>query len=391
MPSIDQFDPLFFEISPREAEEMDPRQRVLLEECWHALENACLGEEAINKSTIGVFVGAEEGDYDSLVTEEMVTSNSNACLSARIAYLLDFHGPNLTINTACSSGLVALHQACESLRRGECDTAIVAGISLMTTSKTYDGLKRNSLLSPDEKCSVFDQAANGMVPSEAAVVLVLRRLDKAKKEMNRILSTIVADGINFDGKTNGITAPNGEAQQRLYFDIYKRFNVSAKDIGYIVAHGTGTKLGDPIELNALIEALKKLNVPVNNCAITSNKGNIGHSLAASGLVSLVQLITAIKESARGPSPRRRLPGRPPCFPPPGLQGGRSRPPQRPRGNPAPSGVLPNATGPCLVRCAENARKTRKKLALQRRNMVYWSQMVSSIVRRCTPAGRRPAL
>lgn len=301
MPSIDQFDPLFFEISPREAEEMDPRQRVLLEECWHALENACLGEEAINKSTIGVFVGAEEGDYDSLVTEEMVTSNSNACLSARIAYLLDFHGPNLTINTACSSGLVALHQACESLRRGECDTAIVAGISLMTTSKTYDGLKRNSLLSPDEKCSVFDQAANGMVPSEAAVVLVLRRLDKAKKEMNRILSTIVADGINFDGKTNGITAPNGEAQQRLYFDIYKRFNVSAKDIGYIVAHGTGTKLGDPIELNALIEALKKLNVPVNNCAITSNKGNIGHSLAASGLVSLVQLITAIKEKLIPPT------------------------------------------------------------------------------------------
>nr|WP_330377434.1 SDR family NAD(P)-dependent oxidoreductase [Cellulosilyticum ruminicola] len=296
IPGVAEFDSLFFEISPREAETMDPRQRLLLQETWKALEDAGYGERLLKEEKIGMFVGVEEGDYKALVgTEGSITSNHNGVLAARLAYFLNLDGPNMAINTACSSGLVAVHEACLSLRSGECDTAIVAAANIMALATTYDCMDQVGMLGKDGKCYAFDKRAEGMIPAEAVAVIVLKRLDKAKQDGNPIYGTIVGSGINYDGRTNGITAPSGEAQVKLLKDVYKRFNVNPEDMSYIVTHGTGTKLGDPIEINALAEVFKGYVAHKKNyCALTSTKPNIGHALAASGVVSLISLLLAMK-------------------------------------------------------------------------------------------------
>lgn len=297
IPGIDEFEPLFFEISPRDAENMDPRQRIMLQETWKALEDAGYGTKSFNKDKIGIFVGAEDGDYSTLIHDDAaITSNHNAVLAARLAYFLNMKGPNMTINTACSSGLVAVHQACLSLRSGECDTAIVAGVNILASTTRYLAMENAGMLSKDGKCYAFDKRANGMVPGEAVAVVVLKRLDKAERDNNSIYATIIGSGINYDGKTNGITAPSGQAQTRLLKDVYDRFKINPEDISYIVTHGTGTKLGDPIEINALADAFKDYTNEKSFCALTSVKSNIGHSMAASGIVSLISLAMAMKKN-----------------------------------------------------------------------------------------------
>lgn len=297
IPGIDEFEPLFFEISPRDAENMDPRQRIMLQETWKALEDAGYGKKSFNKDKIGIFVGAEDGDYSNLISDDAaITSNHNAVLAARLAYFLNMKGPNMTINTACSSGLVAVHQACLSLRSGECDTAIVAGVNILASTTRYLAMEKAGMLSKDGKCYAFDKRANGMVPGEAVAVVVLKRLDKAERDNNSIYATIVGSGINYDGKTNGITAPSGQAQTRLLKDVYDRFKINPEDISYIVTHGTGTKLGDPIEINALADAFKDYTSEKGFCALTSVKSNIGHSMAASGIVSLISLAMAMRKN-----------------------------------------------------------------------------------------------
>ena len=299
---IDEFDPLFFEISPRDAESMDPRQRILLQETWKALENAGYFSKNYTKERVGLFVGAEDGDYNTIIGDDAaITSNHNAVLAARLAYILDMKGPNMTINTACSAGLVAVHEACQSLRCGECDTAIVAGVNILTTPVRYLAMEKSGMLSKDGKCYAFDKRANGMVPGEAVAVVVLRRLDEAKTDNNSIYATIVGSAINYDGKTNGITAPNGKAQSQLLKDTYSRFNINPEDISYIVTHGTGTKLGDPIELNALTDTFKEFTDKKEFCALTSVKPNIGHTMAASGVVSLISLVKAMNNNVIPPS------------------------------------------------------------------------------------------
>ncbi|UUI85040.1 phosphopantetheine-binding protein [Bacillus halotolerans] len=296
VPGVDEFDPFFFELSPREAEMMDPRQRLLLQETWSALEDAGYGSGSFEGEKIGMFVGIEEGDYRLLVgSEGGITSNHNAILAARLSYFLNLDGPNVAINTACSSGLVAVHQACQSLRNGECDTAIVAGTNLLTTPEGYDSMDKAGMLSSDGKCYAFDKRANGMVPAEAVAVIVLKRLSKAEEDRNPIYATIVASGINYDGKTNGITAPSGRSQSNLIKEVYERFYINPRDMEYIVTHGTGTKLGDPIEINALAEAFKDYTEERSYCALTSTKPNIGHTLAASGIVSLISLVMSLKK------------------------------------------------------------------------------------------------
>ncbi|MED1923761.1 beta-ketoacyl synthase N-terminal-like domain-containing protein, partial [Bacillus velezensis] len=235
VPGVDEFDPFFFELSPREAEMMDPRQRLLLQETWSALEDAGYGSGSFEGEKIGMFVGIEEGDYRLLVgSEGGITSNHNAILAARLSYFLNLDGPNVAINTACSSGLVAVHQACQSLRNGECDTAIVAGANLLTTPEGYDSMDKAGMLSSDGKCYAFDKRANGMVPAEAVAVIVLKRLSKAEEDRNPVYATVVGSGINYDGKTNGITAPSGRSQSRLIKEVYDRFHIKAEDMEYIV-------------------------------------------------------------------------------------------------------------------------------------------------------------
>nr|ABM63530.1 BryD [Candidatus Endobugula sertula] len=294
IPGAYEFDPLFFEISPLEAETMDPRQRLLLQESWNALEDAGYGDCQLKKYKTGMFVGVEEGDYSLLAKMSNVTSIHTGILAARLAYFLNFNGPTMAINTACSSGLVALHQACVSLRQRECGTAIAAGVSIHCTLGPQVGMEQAGILSPDGKCFTFDKRANGMVPGEAVVAVVLKPLSQAIADGDPVYASIRGSGLNYDGKTNGITAPSGTAQTALLKQVYEQAQVDVKHIDYIVAHGTGTQLGDPIEVNALYDAFKDNTDKQNYCALTSTKTNFGHTFAASGLVSLVSLVQALE-------------------------------------------------------------------------------------------------
>ncbi|WP_394849112.1 SDR family NAD(P)-dependent oxidoreductase [Pendulispora brunnea] len=296
VPGVDEFDPLFFEISPREAVSMDPRQRLLLQESYRALEDAGYGAAQIDRQKIGVFVGVEQGDYQTLLPDDegTVGSSHEAILAARLSYFLNLRGPVMALNTACSSGLVAAHQACMSLAAGECDTAIAAGVNVIATPQSYIGMSQSGMLSPDGKCYAFDQRANGIVPGEAVVALVLKRLSQAQADGDLIFAVIRGSGINYDGKTNGITAPSGAAQADLIESVHRRAAVAPQNIEYIVTHGTGTRLGDPVEINALRDAFKGITSDEPFCALTSTKTNVGHTFAASGLVSLVNLVQALR-------------------------------------------------------------------------------------------------
>ena len=295
IPGIREFDPLFFEISPQEAGSMDPRQRLLLQEGWRALEDAGYGKIHLENNKVALYVGVEEGNYAALAgSQETVTSNHNAILAARLSYFLNLSGPNMAINTACSSGLVAAHQAIQSLQNNECDTAIAAGVNLMIAPEPYIAMSQAGMLSVDGTCYTFDKRANGMVPGEAVAVIVLKRLSKAIADGDPVYATITGSGINYDGKTNGITAPSGLSQMELLRGIYDKYQVNPENIEYIVTHGTGTRLGDPVEINALYDAFKGYTGRQNYCALTSVKTNFGHTFAASGLVSLISLVQAMR-------------------------------------------------------------------------------------------------
>lgn len=294
IPGIDEFDPLFFEISPLEAEGLDPRQRLLLQESWNALEDAAFGPSHIERECIGMFVGVEEGEYHRLVQKGSITANHSAILASRLAYFLDLSGPAMAINTACSSSLVALHQACQSIRAGDCSAAIVAGANTILTPEAYVGMSQAGMLSPDGKCYAFDRKANGLVPGEAVVALVVKDYQKAIQDGDSIHGVICGSGVNYDGKTNGITAPNGGSQFKLIKSVHEKSGISADEVTYVVTHGTGTKLGDPVEVNGLAKAFKGVQAVPQSCALTSCKSNFGHTFAASGLVSVVNLIQALK-------------------------------------------------------------------------------------------------
>ena len=257
LPGVSEFEPLFFEISPKEAETMDPRQRLLLQESWKALEDAGYGSGQLKTEKIGMFVGVEQGEYQLLAKGEgSITANNNAILAARLAYFLNLSGPVMAIDTACSSGLVAAHQAVLSLHNNECSTVIAASVCLMLTPSSFIGLSRAGMLSDEGKCYTFDRRANGMVPGEAVTAVVLKRLSRAEADGDPIYAVIRGSGINYDGKTNGITAPSGLSQANLLKAVYDQYRVNPEEIEYIVTHGTGTKLGDPVEINALDDAFK---------------------------------------------------------------------------------------------------------------------------------------
>ncbi|MEV7775551.1 SDR family NAD(P)-dependent oxidoreductase, partial [Kitasatospora sp. NPDC086791] len=295
VPGVAEFDPAFFEISPREAQGMDPRQRLLLQEAWRALEHAGYGRRRLRDEQIGMFVGAEQGDYLQVTGGEgSITAQHEAITASRLAYVLDFSGPVLAVNTACSSGLAAAHQACASLRNGECDAAVVAGVNLATTSRVFAETSKAGMLSESGVCRAFDQRADGMVLGEAIAVVVLKRLSRAEADGDTILAVIRGSGMNYDGRTNGITAPNGAAQAKLYRDVHKRHGIDPARIGHVVAHGTGTRLGDPVEVNALDEVFRAHTDGIGTCALTSVKPNVGHTLAASGLVSLIALVQSLR-------------------------------------------------------------------------------------------------
>ncbi|MCI4185726.1 SDR family NAD(P)-dependent oxidoreductase [Dickeya dianthicola] len=296
MTDIMQFDAAFFDITPKEAMEMDPRQRIFLQEAWHTFEDAGYMGQRIRGMSCGVYVGAEESDYGAIVGDQgSINGNQNATLAARISYALDLKGPNMALTAACASGLVAVHQACLALRQGDCEMALAGGINLLMTPWVYQSMNRTGMLSPDGNASVFDQRANGLVPGEAVAVVLLKPLSKAKADGDRIYGCIKASGVNYDGKTNGITAPNPVRQAELLKNVYDRYRINPGNIQYVISHSTGSQLGDPIEVQALTDAFAGRYSDSHRCVLGSIKPIIGHTFAASGVVSLVAMLKAMAQ------------------------------------------------------------------------------------------------
>ena len=302
----DLFDPLFFTISPIEAESMDPQQRVFLQASWNSLENAGYNADSLSGSRCGVFVGCAVSDYNLLSREQQIsaqgfTGGATSVLAARISYALNLQGPCLSIDTACSSSLVAIANACDSLNSSSCDLALAGGVYVMAGPEMHIKTSQSGMLSLDGRCYAFDKRANGFVPGEGVGVVVLKRLVDAQKDHDIVQGVIQGWGVNQDGKTNGITAPNAESQTRLQQDIYDRFDIDPEKIQLVEAHGTGTKLGDPIEVEGLKESFKKYTQNKDYCALGSVKSNIGHCLTASAVAGFIKIILALKHKQLPPT------------------------------------------------------------------------------------------
>ena len=297
---VDQFDPQFFSISPREAISMDPQQRLLLEVSWEALENAGLAAAGLVGSRGGVFIGISSGDYarlnGNLVNTEAYygTGNALSITANRLSYFLDWHGPSWAVDTACSSSLVAVHQACQSLLQGECHLALAGGVNLMLSPQLTLTFADAKMMAADGRCKTFDALADGYVRSEGCGVVVLKRLSDALADGDNIQAIIRGSAVNQDGLTNGLTAPNGNSQQDVIHLALAKAGVKPNQITYLETHGTGTALGDPIEVNSLKSVLmedRELNQP---CWIGSVKTNIGHLEAAAGIAGLIKVVLSLK-------------------------------------------------------------------------------------------------
>ncbi|WP_313462886.1 GNAT family N-acetyltransferase, partial [Achromobacter sp.] len=300
---IDQFDASFFRVSPREAELMDPQQRFLLEAVWAALEEAGLSAARMAGSDTGVFIGVMGHDYELLLRQQVgghdrdphfATGNAAAITAGRIAYYFDWHGPTLSVDTACSSSLVATHLACDSLRAGECGVAVAGGVNLLLNAETFAAFGNAGMLSADGRCKTFDAAANGYVRGEGCGVLVLKRLADAERDGDPIWAIIRGSAINQDGASAGLTAPNQKAQQAVIEAAIKRSGVAPHHVNYLEAHGTGTKLGDPIEVHAAAAALGAGRDDNQPLLLGSVKTNIGHLETAAGVAGLIKVILSMR-------------------------------------------------------------------------------------------------
>ncbi|NEZ54551.1 SDR family NAD(P)-dependent oxidoreductase [Leptolyngbyaceae cyanobacterium CCMR0081] len=296
---VDKFDPLFFNISPREAELMDPQQRLFLEASWACIEDAGYDPSSLSGKKCGVFAGCGAGDYglsleaDGLNAQALM-GGAASILPARIAYTLNLHGPCLALDTACSSSLVAMAMACDSLVAGNSDMTLAGGVTVLAGPAMHLMTGNAGMLSANGRCHTFDQRANGFVPGEGVGVLLMKRLEDAERDGDRILGVIRGWGVNQDGRTNGITAPNGDSQTRLQRQVYDRFNIDPATIQYVEAHGTGTKLGDPIEVEGLKQSFRQYTDRRGYCALGAVKSNIGHSLMAAGVAGVIKILQAIR-------------------------------------------------------------------------------------------------
>ena len=296
---VDLFDPLFFEITPDEALYMDPQHRLFLMEAWRAIEDAAYSRESMAGQRWGIFVGVGQGDYIHKLERSgrepdarVLLGGTSSMAAARLAYLLDLTGPSLAVETACSSSLVALHLACRSLRDGECEVALAGGVYLMTSPTMHLMAGKAGMLSPTGRCHVFDRRADGFVPGEAAAAVVLKPLRQALEDGDSIYGVILGSAMNQDGRTNGITAPSARSQELLARAALAQAQVEPQQISYVETHGTGTPLGDPIEIRAL-KAVHAGRAP-GSCAIGSVKSNIGHTLMAAGIASFVKVMLSLR-------------------------------------------------------------------------------------------------
>ena len=306
--SVDRFDSHTFGISPREAERMDPQQRLLMEVAWEALEDAGIALEHVRGTQAGVFIGISNNDYcrlqmsdARLVDAYAGTGNSGSIAANRLSYFFDLRGPSITIDSACSSGLVAVHLACQSLRHGESNVAMVGAANVILSPEYTIIFAKAGLLAPDGRCKVFDASADGYVRSEGAGVVVLKPLSAAVADGDHIYAVILGSAVNQDGRTNGLTSPSRQAQEAMLLEAYRRAGVSPGQVQYVEAHGTGTELGDPIEAKAL-GAVLALDRPAGQpCAVGSIKSNIGHTEAAAGIAGLIKVALSLQHREIPPS------------------------------------------------------------------------------------------
>lgn len=297
---VDAFDADFYGISPQEAEWMDPQQRLLLELSWEAIENAALDPESIVGSSTGVFIGVCLANYKDLIaktncmTPYLGTGIAPSILAGRISYFLGAQGPSIVVDTACSSSLVAVHNACMSLQAYECHMALAGGVSLMLSPEITVNFCQANILSPKGHCRSFDAKADGFVRGEGGGIVILKRLSDAIKDRDRILAVIRSSGVNQNGSSSALTAPNGEAQKSLIKRVLLKGGLTPNQIQYVEAHGSGTSFGDAIEGNAIAEALKVDRQTDQRLVIGSVKTNIGYLEAASGIAGLIKVVLALQ-------------------------------------------------------------------------------------------------
>jgi phthiocerol/phenolphthiocerol synthesis type-I polyketide synthase A len=294
------FDCSFFRFSPRDADAMDPQQRMLLEVTQEALDHAALPAARLAGTDTGVFVGISTQDYgrltsaDPAIVEAWATTGAASSVAAgRLSYVYDLRGPSVAVDTACSSSLVAVHQACAALRAGDCDTALAGGVNVLLTPAVTIAFDRSGALAPDGRCKPFSRSADGIGRAEGCAVVVLRRLSDALREGDRILALITATTVNCDGRSNGLTAPSPAAQRTLLETAYAKAARDPATVDYVEAHGTGTPLGDPIEAGALTEVLGRARHSDQPLLLGSVKSNLGHLEAAAGLAGLVKTVLAL--------------------------------------------------------------------------------------------------
>ncbi|MFB9278527.1 amino acid adenylation domain-containing protein [Cohnella cellulosilytica] len=312
---IESFDCRLFRMSPKEAERTDPQHRLFLKICYEALENAGYPPDRLRGTATGVYAGVSSPDYAQALFEDSkqrqvlepgdVTGSGFSFLSGRVSYVFGLQGPGITIDTACSSSLVCVDQACKGLTAGDCDMAIAGGVNLLYSPATTELLSTLHILSPDGVVRSFDAQANGTVRGEGCGAVILKRLSDAERDGDRIHAVIRGSGVNQDGMSSGLTAPYGPAQEKLLARVWARSGIDSCDIGYIEAHGTGTELGDPIELNALGQVMAKdRRTPLY---VGTVKANIGHLEAAAGIAGLIKAVLAVENGQIPGQPRFEKP------------------------------------------------------------------------------------
>ncbi|OBA78713.1 polyketide synthase [Mycobacterium sp. 1164966.3] len=302
----DAFDHEFFGITPREAQSMDPQQRLLLQAAWRALEDATLDPRSQAGSNTGVFVGVMANEWAhqhmrdfSQITAQAGSGNGYFMTANRLSYQLDLKGPSLAVDTACSSSLVAVHVAAASLRAGECDQALAAGVNIIITPALNVFYTQAGLSAPDGRCKPFSGSADGIGRGEGVAVVVLRRLDDALADGLPVYAVIKGSAVNNDGRSNGITAPNRWAQEKVVETANRAAGVAPEQINFLEAHGTGTLLGDMIEVKALAAAHRRRQA--EPCAIGSIKGNLGHTEGAAGVAGLIKAVLSLHHRVVPPS------------------------------------------------------------------------------------------
>ena len=298
VPHLKEFDPSFFRIAPKEAVSIDPQQRLLLEVSWEALENAAIPADRVRGSQTGVFIGIAAVDYwhqllsrsKTDIDPYLTTGNTHSLASGRISHFFDFTGASISLDTACSSSLVAVHLAIKSLRDRECNMALAGGVNRLISPKVSINFARAKMLSVDGRCKTFDESANGFVRSEGCGIVVLKRLSDAIAERDRIRSVLLGSATNQDGRTSSITTPSSLSQQAVIKQALANSRVEASQISYLETHGTGTSLGDAIEL----EALSQIFADNEELVLGAVKTNIGHLESAAGIASLIKTVLALE-------------------------------------------------------------------------------------------------